>query len=135
MKRNAYTIVEILIAAAIVALGLAAAVTLAHSMLLQQVNTSRVARAGALQAQIATLYRLGYDAANITNILPESFVAAGNPGTNGYMLQFLASSNTATGPTSVEITNCRLIYNSARQTDGSLVFDTNDVVLVRPSIR
>lgn len=86
MKKNAYTIVEILIAAAIVALGLAAAATLAHSMLLQQENTSRVARAAALQGQIAALYRLGYDAPNITNILPESFVASGSPGTNGYLL-------------------------------------------------
>jgi len=135
MKRNAYSLVEVLIAAAIIALGIAGAATLAHSMLLQQENSARVARAANLQEQIGVLYRLGLDAAAIVNVLPETVLFSGTPSTNEYLLEFFAATNAASGPSSMEVTNCRLIFNSGRQTSGALVFETNDIVLARPAIR
>ena len=135
MKRNAYSLVEVLVAAAIIALGIAGAATLAHSMILQQESNGQVARAANLQEQIGTLYRLGLSASDITSVLPETILSSGTPSTNEFLLQFSAATNAASGPVAMEVTNCRLVFPSARQSDGTIVLDTNDIVLARPTFR
>jgi prepilin-type N-terminal cleavage/methylation domain-containing protein len=127
--RLGYTLIEVMVAAAIVAAGVAAAAILAMTMNSQQEASARLARAFNTQEQAARLYQLGLDPATITNILPAE------PGV--ISLGFTGTTTSINLIGSTEIAVCELVYDagSLMIADGSAAVRTNEVVVVRPSIR
>lgn len=128
--QGAYSIVEALIAATLLALALAAAAVLALTMTAQEENNSRIARAYNLQEQAARLYQLGLEPATIASLLPaESTVIS---------ISFNTNSVPIAGVGDVDQSTCRMIFQAGTPiTSDSLTpaSRTNDVVVVRPSIR
>jgi type II secretory pathway pseudopilin PulG len=124
-----YTIVEALVAAAILVIGVAAAASLSLTMVSQEEGNARVARAINLQEQAARLYQLGLSTNTIASLLPtDSGVAS---------ITFSASSSNLTNVGTVEIATCRMTFTSgAPLTDTNASINrTNDLTVVRPSIR
>lgn len=137
MKRNGYSIIEVLVAAGVIALAVGAAAVLARSAILQADSNARVARAANLQEQVAALYRQGYDFAAITNVLPETFVTNTPTASDTFRLNFGSVTNTisGSGSTNVQMTNSTLVFQSGLETDGSFDWRSNSAVLVRPRTR
>ncbi len=125
-----YTLIEVLIAAVLVAIGAAAAAMLSLTMVSQQLTSVTVARALNYQEQACRLYQLGLDQTTITNILPrESGVTS---------LTFSTSSVTLTNVGIVHLAVCTNTYNvgSLLTSSGTAAAtQTNVVAVVRPSIR
>ena len=67
----AYTLIEVLVAAAILMIAVAAAAALALATVTQEEINARIARCLNLHEQAVRLYQLGLDANTITAILPE----------------------------------------------------------------
>lgn len=125
-----YTLVETLLAAGILMVGIAAAASLALTMVSQEEANARVARALNLQEQAARLYQLGLEPSEITAILP--------PEDTVTSVSFSPSDVTVSGVGEVQMATCTIIFNSgAPITDPSSTTEarTNEVVLVRPTIR
>lgn len=137
MKRHGYSIIEVLVAAGVIALAVGAAAVLARSAILQADSNARVARAANLHEQVATLYRLGYDLAVITNVLPETFVTTTPTAVDTFRFTFGSVTNTisGSGSTNVEMTNSTMAFQSGLRTDGSLDWRSNSAVLARPRTR
>ncbi len=128
---RAYTIIEAMVAAAILLTGIAAAAGLALTMVSQEEANVRVARAFNVQEQAGRLYQLGLEPAEILAIIP--------PEENVEALTFDAASTNVAGVGTVEIATCRLVFHAGvPMTDAAVqdeVLRTNDAILVRPSIR
>ncbi len=137
MKRNGYSIIEVLVAAGVIALAVGAGAVLARSSILQADSNARVAQAANLHEQVATLYRLGYDLSVITNVLPENFVTTTPTAADTFRLTFGNVTNTisGSGSTNVQMTNSTMVFQSGLRTDGSFDWRSNSAVLVRPTIR
>ena len=137
MKRAGYSIIEVLVAAGVIALAIGAGAVLARSSIMQADSNARVARAANLHEQVATLYRLGYDLSVITNILPEEFVTNTPSASDTFRLTFGSLTNTISGSGSpnVQMTNSTMVFQSGLRTDGSFDWRSNAVILVRPTIR
>lgn len=71
-----YTLIEVVAAAAIVAVGIAGAVSLSSSMMLQEDLSWRVSVARNYQENLAFLWQLGLSPNEVNNLMPS---AAGNP--------------------------------------------------------
>lgn len=128
-NRNGYTLIEVMVAAGILAAGIAAAAMLGLTMVSQQQASARVVRALNYQEQAARLYQLGLEQGTITNILPLE------PGV--VSLDFTTNSVVLANVGTVEVAVCELVYDagSLLSSDGSASVQTNDFVVVRPSIR
>ncbi len=130
-RRAAYTIVEALVAAGILVMGIGAAAALAITMVAQEEANARVARALNLQEQAGRLYHLGLTPAEIAAILP--------PEPNVSSLTFTESVISVTNVGTMESAACRIIFDGGipvTDPDGvGAAQRTNDVVLVRPVIR
>ena len=135
MKCIAYTLVEVLIAGSLLLIGIASAALLANSFFLQEEANAKITRAINLQEQAAHLYHLGLTPSTITNVLPEQCVASDPPGNDKFFFQFTTTTNTISGVGTVESGTCRLVFPAARQRDGTIVYATNDITVVRPTIR
>jgi len=137
MKGNGYSIIEVLVAAGVIALAVGAAAVLARSAILQADSSARVTRAANLHEQVATLYRLGYDLSVITNVLPENFVTTTPTAADTFRLTFGNVTNTisGSGSTNVQMTNSTMEFQSGLRTEGSFDWRSNSAVLVRPTIR
>lgn len=134
--RGAYSLLEVLIAAGILLTGIAAAAMMAHSMFLQQESNGRVTRALNLQEQSATLWQLGLSPDTIRNILPEQCVTNDPPAGDAICLSFIPNANiTALGTAVAESVNLRMVFHSATYADGTPIYQTNTVTVVRPSTR
>jgi prepilin-type N-terminal cleavage/methylation domain-containing protein len=136
MNHRGYSLVEVMIAAAIIAVGLTAAAVLVGSLMTQQEINAASLRATNLQEQAVRLYRLDVPPAIITELLPEPASADLQPAAGTYGLNF-----TSTGTTNVtidgtdvqvDLTTCTLAYVSPVETNTVV---TNSVSIVRPSIR
>ena len=133
---HGYSLIEVLIAAGILLTGIAAAAMMAHTMFLQTQDNGRVTRAINLQEQAATLWQLGLDPDTVTNILPERYVDLNPPGANAMRVSFSNNANiTAVGAQPAESVTLQIVFHAATQTDGTLIYRTNDVLVVRPSTR
>ncbi|MCB1210277.1 MAG: hypothetical protein KDK97_13165 [Verrucomicrobiales bacterium] len=75
-RRMAYTMIEVLAAGAVVAIGTTAAVSLSASLIIQEEFTWRVAVVRNYEENMARLWQLGLSAATVQNILP---TRANNP--------------------------------------------------------
>jgi len=137
MKRNGYSIIEVLVAAGVIALAIGAGAVLARSSIMQADSNARVARAANLHEQVATLYRLGYDLSVITNVLPENFVTTTPTEPDTFRLTFGVATNaiSGSGSANVQMINSTLVFQSGLRTDGSFDWRSNSAVLVRPTIR
>ncbi len=133
MNQRGYSLIEVVIAGALLVIGIAAAGLFAHTMLLQQEASSRVAMAFNMQEQSARLFQLGLAPSAITNILPARVVGTGNPNADQISLQFTVVTNTVAGAGDVEQATITMVFPAARQTDGTLVLRTNSVTAVRPT--
>lgn len=120
-----YSLVEVLIAAGLVALGIGAAALLSMTMVSQQDGSARVVRALNYQEQAARLYQLGLPTNSITNILPpESGATVTFPN---------ASSVVDASIGTYDVALCRLVVTTTNFLSTGV--QTNDVYLVRPSLR
>lgn len=135
MNRKAYSLIEVMIAGAILLIGISAAALVANNMLAQEDANARVGAAYNMQEQAARLYQLGLSPGTITNILPANVVASQTPGTNQLFLSFTLSTNTYTNVGSVEQAVITMIFPAAIDRNGTIVRQTNSVTAVRPSIR
>jgi type II secretory pathway pseudopilin PulG len=118
---RAYTLVEVLIAAAILFLVVAAAASLSGGLTTQEILAQRTAIAINHQEQAARLWQLGLTPAAITNtlLLPHSSVSS---------LTFTESAVTRDGIGSMQSAQLRMVY-SIDDVPGSR---TNDLILLRP---
>jgi Tfp pilus assembly protein PilV len=135
-KTSAYSLIEVMIAGGIVAIGIAAAALMANALLLQEESQGYSLRAFNTQEQAARLWQLGLNATTITNILPERCSASNPPPAYSMCLQFTTSTNTIAGVGTVEMLNpLRIIFNSGTDGSNNPICRTNDITVVRPTIR
>jgi prepilin-type N-terminal cleavage/methylation domain-containing protein len=136
MKAPGYSLVEVLVAAAVVAVGLTAAAMLVSTLMQQQELNAATLRAANVQEQAAKLFRLDVSPALIREILPEVCVSGSVPPAGGYSVIFsrLRPTNIMVDDTAVslEAASLQLIYQSPL---GAGTLGTNVVPIVRPSIR
>ena len=136
MSTKGYSLVEVMVAAAIVAVGLTAAAVLASTLMQQQELNAATLRAANLHEQAAKLYRLDLRSGDIYRILPENCAGGSTPPSNGYALSFSRAVDTnilVSGTTvALEQTSCIMVFASP---GGSGGLTTNGVTIVRPSIR
>jgi prepilin-type N-terminal cleavage/methylation domain-containing protein len=124
--RRGYTLVEALIAAVIVAIGIGAAALLAMTMISQQEVSAQVVRALNYQEQACRMYQLGVDPAIITNWLPrESAVES---------LTFSTNLQSISGVGNVEMAVCEMVISPGSRFGASSA-RTNTQAVLRPSIR
>lgn len=69
-KNQAYTLIETLVASAVIMMAIAAASSLSLAMVTQEEASERAVRAANYLENAAALYRLGYEASEIPGILP-----------------------------------------------------------------
>ena len=128
--------VEVMVAAAIVAVGLTAAAVLASTLMQQQELNAATLRAANLQEQAAKLHRLDLGLSAILGLLPERCVASGTPPAGGFMLRFFPASKTNivvdTNLVAIERTICRIVFADP---GGGGTYRTNEVSIVRPATR
>jgi len=135
-SRPAYSLIEVLIASGILLTGIAAVAMMSHTLFLQEEANGRVTRGLNLQEQAATLWQLGLSSSTITNILPERCMAANPPGADTVNLTFTTNANiTGLGSGVVESVNIGIVFHSATYADGTVVYQSNTVTVVRPSTR
>ena len=138
MKKNAFSLVEALIAAAIVSIGLTAAASLVGALMAkEEINTVSL-RAANLHEQAVMLYRLGMAPATIRSILPETCTDSGAPAVGTFGLAFGSPTSvqgTASDGTtfSVVSTPSTLIYPITAPDGSVLSYRTNSVTIVQPS--
>ena len=136
MSTKGYSLVEVMVAAAIVAVGLTAAAVLASTLMQQQELNAATLRAANLHEQAAKLYRLDLRSGDIYRILPEICQGGGTPPANGYALSFsraVATNILVSGTiVALEQTSCIMVFASP---GGNGVLTTNSVTIVRPDIR
>ena len=139
MRKHGFSLVEALIAAAIVAVGLTAAASLVGALMAKEELNSISLRAANLHEQAVTLYRLGLSPARIREILPETCTDSGSPGAGAFRLTFGAPETvacTASDGTdfSVTSTSSTLTYPVTAPNGTVLSYGTNSVTIVRPSV-
>jgi len=130
MKTSAYSLIEVLIAGAVLAVGISAAALLANSMLIQQDANTDLTRGLNVQERVAKLYHLGLATNAITNVLPETF-SNSVAGPDKFVLSFSAA---ATNNGIESVTNT-LIFSVGLQRDGTVVYRTNTATLYRETTR
>lgn len=138
MKKNAFSLVEALIAAAIVSIGLTAAASLVGALMAkEEINTVSL-RAANLHEQAVALYRLGLVPATIRQILPETCTDTAAPAAGTFGLSFgstTALSGTASDGTAftLQSTPSTLVYPVTAPDGSVLSYRTNSVTIVQPS--
>ncbi|MEO6846119.1 MAG: prepilin-type N-terminal cleavage/methylation domain-containing protein [Chthoniobacterales bacterium] len=125
MKRfcAGYTIVEVLIAAAILMIAVGAAAALSAASSTQEDTNTRISRCLNLQEQAVRLYQLGISPDSISDILPS------DPDTNS--LTFTTNSLVIDNLGTVDEASVQLVFT----TSPSSARFTNTMTAIRPSIR
>ena len=137
MKKNAFSLVEALIAAAIVSIGLTAAASLVGALMAkEEINTVSL-RAANLHEQAVTLYRLGLPPATIREILPETCNESSTPAAGTFGLTFgepSALEFTASDGTVFDAfrTTSTLVFPVTAPDGSVLSYRSNAVSIVRP---
>lgn len=133
---DGYSLIEVLIASAILLIGITAAACMIHAMSVQEATDARIMQALNMQEQAARLWQMGITTNQITNVLPAKFSADDTPGDDEIYLGFTGSTTNLGGSlTNVETLDpLRLIFVSGY--DGSTpVYRTNNVLVTRPTPR
>lgn len=136
MRCAGYSLIEVMIAASILAVGLTAATVLVGTLMTQQEINAVSLRAANLQEQAIRLYRLGMPPEEIVALLPEATLQGTVPTDEKYAVDFGASeTNTFEvdgSQVTVEVTPCTLVYPNPSGDTGAV---TNIISVVRPTIR
>jgi prepilin-type N-terminal cleavage/methylation domain-containing protein len=136
MNCRAYSLIEVMIAAGIVAIGLSAATVLVGTLMTQQEINAGSLRAANLQEQAVRLYRLGLSPSAIPGLLPEASLLGVVSTDRKYAIDFeVPETNTFTvdgTEVSVEVSPCTMVYPNPSVEAG---FVTNTIFVVRPTIR
>jgi Tfp pilus assembly protein PilV len=138
MKKNAFSLIEALMAAVIVAIGLTAAASMVGALMAkEEINTVSL-RAANLQEQAVMLYRLGLSPTRIRAILPETCSDSGTPSAGTFTLAFGAPSSTTCTASddavfAVTSSSSTLIYPITAPDGSVLSYRTNSVTILRPS--
>lgn len=137
MKRqiSAYSLVEVLVAGALLAIGIAAAALMANSMIMQEEANIRVIRGLNLQEQVGRLYQLGLDYDAITNVLAERCTTTFPPEDGSVGLRLSVVTTNIPGAGLVEQAECEIVYSVVQGSDGNTYYASNSVTLIRPTIR
>ncbi len=118
----AYTLIEVMVAAALLMIGVAAASALAVATLTQEETNARTARCLNLHEQAVRLYQLGLDPAVATALLP--------PDPAVTSLEFTAQSTPINGLGTVETAVSTLTFSTTSTDQRS-----HEILAVRPAIR
>lgn len=142
MRTRGFSLVEVVMAAAIVAIGVAAGAAIMNTLVVQEEFNAGAVRAANLQEQSTVLYRLGVtNPQDLYNILPEPCSAAAIPAANAFSLTFGTPSvvtNTVAGasvPIAYEVVVCTVVHGTPIAGSSRVAYLTNVVSLVRPTIR
>ncbi len=135
-RGRAYSLIEVLIAGGILAIGIAGAAMLANTLLMQEASNGFAIRAFNTQEQAARLWQLGLSPGDITNILPVQCSAnATSPEPNSIYFGFSSVTTNISGVAVEKLDPLRIVFHSGTSIDGSNAWRTNDVIVVRPTIR
>jgi prepilin-type N-terminal cleavage/methylation domain-containing protein len=138
MKKNAFSLIEALMAAVIVSIGLTAAASMIGALMAkEEINTVSL-RAANLQEQAVMLYRLGLSASRIREILPESCSDSGTPPAGAFTLAFGSTSSTSCTASDgsvflVNAASCTLIFPVTAPDGSVLSYRTNSLTIALPS--
>lgn len=141
MSRSGYSIVEVLLAAAVVAVGMTAGAILVGAILAQQQVSATAMLAANLQEQAVTLHRLGLEPAEIRAVLPEDCVDSDSPPAgalglvftdNGVATENVTSTNGIVVPILLDSADCRVVFDDGEE---SGVYYDETVRVLRPTIR
>lgn len=136
MNNRGFSLVEVMMAAVIIVIGLTAAAVLAGTIMAQQELNAATLRAANFQEQVVKLYRLDLGSSAIRGILPESCISSGTPPAGGYTLSFSIASatNVVVGSTTVNLdsTGCTLVHGDPASPG---TYGTHTVTILRPSTR
>ena len=145
MNTHGYSLVEVILAAAVAAIGAAAGAAMVNTLVVQQEINSGAVRASNLQEQAVMLYRLGLtNAQDICNILPEVCVTSGTPPPESFALSFgtpvanSANASLADGsqsPVDYQVVSCTIVHASVIPGTTQVSYLTNTVNFIRPDIR
>ena len=138
MNKHGFSLVEALMAAAIVAVGLTAAASLVGVLMAKEEVNSISLQAANLHEQAVTLYRLGLSPARIRAILPETCADTSSPAAGTFGLTFgapTAVSCTASDGSVFNVlsTASTLTYPMTTPDGTVLSYGTNSVTIVQPS--
>ncbi|MBX7210806.1 MAG: prepilin-type N-terminal cleavage/methylation domain-containing protein [Verrucomicrobiaceae bacterium] len=134
-RNRGYTLMEVVASAAVLAVGMAGAVSLSASLMVQQEMSWRVAVARNYQENIARLWQLGLTPGEVMSLIPS---ASGNP----KLSEVVGASPTliATGQVNVSSLGvmdeavCNFTVNTANVT-GAGAGGTNQVTIYRPTLK
>ena len=145
MKTHGYSLVEVVVAAAIVAIGVAAGAAIMNTLVVQEEVNAGAVRAANLQEQSVMLYRLGItNPQDVYNLLPEVCGASSPPAPGAFALSFSAPVTTnftatlsAGGQTNVscQAITCTILYAGPIAGTSQVSYLSNSLVFVRPVIR
>ena len=138
MKKNGFSLIEALIAAGIVAIGLTAAASLVGALMAKEELNSVSLRAANLHEQAIALYRLGLSPARIREILPETCSESGTPAAGTFGLTFGSSSAVACTASdgysfNVMSTPSTLTYPIIGAEGSVLSYSSNSETIVQPA--
>jgi prepilin-type N-terminal cleavage/methylation domain-containing protein len=142
--QRAYSLIEVLIAAAVVAIGVSAAAVLVGGLMAQEEANANLLRGINLQEQAVRLWQLGLEENQIFEILPEDCAPGSTPSPGAFAMEFSAVVPqtcvvaTTAGPLemTVEVMTHRITYASLEAPVGQAQpYVTHEVTAVRPSIR
>ena len=138
MVRNAFSLVEALIAGAIVAIGLTAAASLVGALMAKEELNSSALRAANLHEQAVMLFRLGLSPDRIREILPEAFADTATPVASAFGLTFggaVSTNCTASDGTVFTVGSIAstLVYPITAPDGSVLSYRSNTVTIVQPS--
>lgn len=96
LRRTAYTLIEVLAAASIIAIGATAAISLSASSVLQEELAFRVAVTRSYQENMLRLWQLGLPRSQVIGLMPDQ------DQNTVLQTQIYGSTSTATGPSFIE---------------------------------
>ena len=137
MKKNAYSLLEVLIAGAILLVGIAAAAILSNALYTQEATDTRITQALNMQEQAARLWQLGLNTSTITNILPAKCSSLASPPSDSIHLVFNETMNTTLSGIPVDtLIPLQIVFVTGVGSGGTPVYRTNSVgAVVRPTNR
>lgn len=134
--KHAYSLIEVVIAGAILMVCIAAVTAMALATVTQQETNVHISQALSYQEQAARLYQLGLAPATIIAVLPEE---------PGVALTFKNQTNTTIGGIAgLERVVCEVVFQpnpatsawtEGRWVGGTTDTRTNTMIVVRPSLR
>lgn len=143
-KVQGYSLIEVLITAAIVSVGIAAAAVLVRGIMAQEEASAAFLRGINLQEQAVRLWQMGLSAEEILPLLPEEIVDDTTPDPGTFYMTFGTSADqTVTVSSSagdlemtVQVVTNTVIYAGLEVPTGETQgYISNSVTAVRPSVR